>query len=262
MQILLEEGLTSTELALLSALDRQRTTRVTVAQAKDVVGPGAAKLLASLARKHVLDRIGRGVYVVRPLRAIGRPWSISALAAVELALRDEPHYVGGLAALTIHRLSDQLNASLIDVFVVRRRRKQTVANANVRFHSIRGSEIGVGVSVVVIERVNVRVSTPEKTVLDALNHSSAFGGKAQGLRIADRAIDKVDLAMLVTYALELSPTSTLQRLGVLLQRRDADDQQQARLAVAIRETKNLPAMLPGPRRGRFNARWRIFENDE
>jgi predicted transcriptional regulator of viral defense system len=262
MHVLLEEGLTNTELALLSALDRQRTTRVTVAQAKDLVGPSAANVLARLARKRVLDRIGRGVYLARPLRAIGRPWSISALAAVELALRDEPHYVGGLAALTIHRLSDQLNSSLVDVFVVGRRRKRTVANANVRFHSIRDAEIKIGVSVVVIERVNVRVSNPEKTILDALNHSSAFGGTAQGLRIADRALDKVDLATLVTYALDISSTSTLQRLGVLLQRRDSDDQQQARLATAIRGTKNLPAMIPGPRRGRFNATWRIFENDE
>jgi predicted transcriptional regulator of viral defense system len=261
MQALLDKGLTSTELALLSALDRQRTTRVTVAQAKDLVGPGAGDLLASLARKRVLDRIGRGVYLARPLRAIGRPWSISALAAVELTLRDEPHYIGGLAALTIHRLSDQLNSSLVDVFVVRRRRKRTVANANVRFHSIRDSEIGIGVSTVAIERVNVRVSNPEKTVLDALNHSSAFGGSAQGLRIADRALDKVDVATLVTYALQLSPTSTIQRLGVLMQRRDADDEQQARLADAIRGTRNLPAMIPGPRRGRFNATWRIFEND-
>lgn len=255
-------GLTSRELALLAVLDRQRSNRVTVAQANALVGANAGVLLASLARKRVLDRVGRGIYLTRPLRAIGRPWSISAIAAVELALSDQPHYIGGLAALTIHRLTEQLNSSVVDVFISGRRRARSLANANVRFHSTPASEIAIGSSIVMIERVAVHVSDPERTILDALNHPSAFGGSVLGLRVVDRAIDRIDLPKLVTYALQLSPTSTLQRLGVLLQRRDADDDQQDRIWVAIQGTRNLPAMIPGPRRGRFNSRWRIFENDE
>jgi len=257
-----ELGLTPRELALLAVLDRERTNRVTVTQAKGLFGPNAGAVLSNLARKRAIDRVGRGIYVTRPLRAIGRPWSISALAAVELALADDPHYIGGLAALTIHRLTDQLNSSLVDVFVSAWRRLRTVSNANVRFHTVSKREIELGTMTVPIDDADVRISDPEKTIVDALNHPTAFGGTAQGLRIADDSLDKVDLQKLVTYAIELSPTSTLQRLGVLLQRRDADDEEQARIAALVRNTRNLPAMIPGPRRGRFNTTWRIFENDQ
>jgi predicted transcriptional regulator of viral defense system len=214
-----------------------------------------------MSRKGLLDRVRRGIYTVRPLRAAGRPWSISALTTVEQALHDQPHYIGGLAALTIHRLTEQLHASVIDVFITQRRAQHTLPNAKVRFHRVRAEEIAVGLAPVMIEHVSVKMSDPEKTLVDALNHPSAFSGIAQGIRAVDHALGKVDLEKLVTYALRLSPTSSLQRLGVLLERHHAPAEELNRIATRVRQTRNLPAMIPGPRKGPFNPRWRITEND-
>jgi predicted transcriptional regulator of viral defense system len=253
--------LTDSELTLLAHLDRKREKRITAAEANLIIGPDATRKLAAMANKGVLDRVGRGVYVPRPLRAMGRPWSISALVAVEQLLQQTPHYIGGLAALTIHRLTEQLYASTVDVFLSGRRYPRTLANAKVRFHSVDRNELAIGVVLVSVEEVDVRISDREKTVLDCLNHPTAFGGLARGVYTADLVLDKVKIGKLVNYALDLSPMSSLQRLGVLMERHGVSARQVQRIASRVRTTKNLPAMIPGRRTGRFNAKWRIFEND-
>ena len=226
-----------------------------------MIGSAAAKVVASMARKGVLDRVGRGVYVIRPLRAVGRPWSVSAYTTVALALSDTRYYIGGLAALTVHRLTDQMHASVVDVFLAERRAPQVMANARVRFHSVPAAELVVGLSSVIVEQVPVWMSDPERTLVDALNYPYAFGGVAQGVRAVDHALSKVSLDRLVTYALKLSGMSSLQRLGVLMERHGAPGQQLARIEDEVRNTKNVPAMVPGPRRGPVNPRWHISEND-
>ena len=253
--------LSPSELALLSDLDRRHQTRITTGEAKDVVGSAAAKVVASMARKGILDRVVRGTYVMRPLRALGRPWSLSAYTAVEQALGGKQHYIGGLAALTVHRLTSQIHASVVDVFLVGRRTPTIIANARIRFHSVSAAELEIGLAPVIVEQVPVWMSDPERTLVDALNYPYAFGGVAQGVRAVDHALNKVNLNQLVTYALKLSGMSGLQRLGVLMERHDAPAQHLGRIEASLRNSKNVPAMIPGPRRGRVNPRWHVSEND-
>jgi predicted transcriptional regulator of viral defense system len=254
-------GLSPTELALLSELDRRNQTRITTAEAKKIVGKSAPKVVASMVHKGALDRVGRGVYVVRPLRAVGRPWSVSAFSSIAQALSGKNYYVGGLAALTLHRLTTQQHASTIDVFLAGRMAPQVLANAKVRFHNVPTSKLETGIESVSIEQVPVSVSNPERTLVDALNYPSAFGGIAQGVRAVESGLPKVDPDRLVTYALKLLAMSSLQRLGVLMDRQGAPESQLARLEGEVRNTKNVPALIPGPRRGRLNPRWHISEND-
>jgi predicted transcriptional regulator of viral defense system len=254
--------LSSTELALLSELDRRQQTRITTNEAKDIVGATGTKVVADLARKGALDRVGHGVYVVRPLRAVGRRWSVSAFTAVAQALSEKRYYIGGPAALTLHRLTEQMHISVVDVFLGERRLPQILANARVRFHNLPVAQLEDGLAPVLIEQVPVSVSDPERTLVDALNHPSAFGGVAQGVRAVERALPKVNLDRVVTYALKLSGSSSLQRLGVLMERQRAPESLLARLEGGIRNTRNLPAMIPGPRKGPFNPRWHISENDK
>lgn len=253
--------LSSSEVTLLSELDRRHQTRITTGEAKDIVGTAAAKVVAGMARKGVIDRVGRGIYVIRPLRAVGRPWSVSAYAAVEQALSGKRHYIGGLAALTVHRLTAQMHASVVDVFLAGRMTPQIIANARIRFHSVPASELEIGLASVIVEQVPVWMSDPERTLVDALNYPYAFGGVAQGVRAVDNALRKVNLDQLVAYAVKLSGMSSLQRLGVLMERHGAPAHHLARIEAEVRDTKNVPAMIPGPRRGPVNPRWHISEND-
>src|SRR5262245_59009991 len=106
------------EVALLSRWERARRSFITTDEIREAVGPEAAYNVAkALHRKGVLQRLQRGIYLIRPLRSILDPVSSSAPAAVGALLHAEPYYLGGLWAFTFHRLTGQQYVSLIDAFV-------------------------------------------------------------------------------------------------------------------------------------------------
>lgn len=249
------------ELALLSNLDRMRRTEVTSDEARELLGDASHRVLSDMARKGLLDRISRGLYVVRPLHAVGGPWSVTAAAAVEHLLTGEPHYIGGSLAFTLHRLTQQQHMSVVDAYVLRRRRRRTISHASVRFHIVEPERIELGSARYPIEGVSVAMSDPEKTVLDTLDHPAAFGGLHEAVRMVNRALDRVDADIVIEYALQLSRPSTLQRLGVLLERHDTASSRLGALADRVRSSSNKAAMVPGPRVGRLHPSWHIIEND-
>jgi len=145
--------------------------------------------------------------------------------------------------------------------VTSRKAPQVLANAKIRFHHVPAHAIQVGQTAFVVEGIPIHISDPERTLIDALNYPTAFGGVAQGVNAVNEGLDRVKLDRLVNYALQLGSMSSLQRLAVLMERHDAPSRQLRRLAARIEDTDNVPAMIPGRRRGRLNSRWHISEND-
>src|SRR3954447_9628963 len=111
-------ALSAREVRLLSDWERERRRIVTLQDVAQRVGDDvAAKVAHRLVRKGALQRLRRGSYLIRPFRSLGRATQPSTAVSVEALLRDEPHYLGGLWALSIHRFTEQMYASLLDVFV-------------------------------------------------------------------------------------------------------------------------------------------------
>lgn len=258
-------GLSERETALLRDWERRGRQHVTFAEIAAAVGkPVAHTTAAALVRKGLLDRIGRGRYMIRPLRALGMPWTTSTLVLIDHLLHDQDYYVGGPAAFTLHRLTQQIHSSVVDVYVPRYLPPRTLGNARVVFHRLRPTPpiFIAGVTTVRMGSVDVRVSDAERTVLDALEYPHALGGLAAGMRAANVALHRVDHSLLVDYAIALARTTTCQRLGLLLERVRADAAMLGRLRSHLGATKNVPAMLPDkPRVGRVHPVWRIVEND-
>ena len=254
-------SLTPRETAVLAWADRARRTRLTVRDMAEAVGPSAApKTASSLARKGVLDRVGRGVYVVRPLRAVAAPWSLSALAAVAALLDGQRYYVGGPAALALHRLTTQSYGSVVDVFVTGHRRPRELGGARIVFHEAPPALIGFGLTTVPIEGVPLSVSDPERTLLDLLEHPRMLG-IPETLAAVAAAAARVDLARLLGYATRWPNLSTCQRLGVLLERAGTPPDALRPLADRVRSAGVAAMVRAAPRRGPTHRVWRIVEND-
>ena len=268
------------ETAVLSWADRTRRARLTTRDVAGVVGEAAAaRTAASLVRKGALDRVGHGVYVVRPLRALAAPWSISALAAVAHLLTGQTYYVGGPAALALHRLTTQAYGSVVDVFVTGHRRPRTLGGARIVFHTAPPEAFNFGLTSVEVEGVGLTVSDPERTILDLVERPDLLGRAATFAAVTEAA-SRLALDRLVGYALRWPNLSTCQRLGVLLERagipsasgigggtagqRERHDPI-GRLAerVAEAELRGVPAMVRSrPRHGRVHVTWRIVLNDQ
>ena len=256
-------GLSKRERALLAEWERARKKSVSLGEIWRAVGEPVARMVASaLVRKGVLDRIRPGPYAVRPFRAMARPWALPSLVAVELLLADEPHYVGGLAAFTLHRLTQQQHTSVVDAFVTSFRRPRRLGDAQVLFHRRKPAMFGSGLTRVDIAGTPVVVSDPERTLLDALEEFRVVGGMLDALRLSREALPCLDHARLVAYALELGRDSTCQRLGLLLQRSAVTGPFVDDLRARAAQSTGVHLLVPGlTRTGPLNPVWRIVEND-
>src|SRR5438105_11781027 len=96
------------EVTLLAGWERERRVSVTLDDIRRTVGVAVARDVASrLVAKKALERVGRGRYLVRPLRTQSRPTATSAAVQAAVLLGGDSYYLGGLWALTFHRLSEQ-----------------------------------------------------------------------------------------------------------------------------------------------------------
>lgn len=257
-------SLSMREVGLLAQWERTGTSRVTTSDAAALVGEAnAAKVLSRLARKGTLDRIGRGIYAVRPLRAAGVPWSAPEVVAVANLLADRPYYVGGAVALTLHRLTTQQYFSVVDVFVPSQRPTKDIGHARIVFHSLGWADaFAVGIDRVAVDGTDVMVSDPERTLLDLVDYPRLLGGSRTALTAVRDALGRVDINRLVGYALRWPRTTTRQRLGYVLEQVGAPSSALAALAAATSPPSVVPVLLRGPAIGPIHPIWRVRMNDK
>lgn len=256
-------GLAPREVELLAGWERERRVSVTLDDIRRLVkGDSAKRVASSLCRKGALDRVSRGIYLVRPFRSLVRPSSSSSVVAAAALLRSEPYYLGGLWAFTHHGLTEQQHASTIDAFVARRRSPVFRRPARLALHVVRTELLSYGIATVEVERMTVNVSDVERTLLDALDHPRLVGGMRRALDLFSTGLARADLNTLIGHAVRGSRHSTCQRVGVLLERRGARRSLLTRLERKVRERKTLLSMVPrAPRSGRISKRWNVVEND-
>lgn len=255
-------SLSAREASLLAELERDRRIRVTLEEIRGRVGRAAPDVVKGLIRKGALQRVGTGIYLAVPMRRLAKPSTYSSQVMVASLLEGEPYYLGGLWALTHHRLTAQQFASRIDVFTHRRRVPRQLGSARVVFHVLPDAQWVHGVVAVSLEGVRVYVSDPERTVLDALDHPRWLGGLRRALELLVDVAPRLQRSRLIRYAAQGSSTATCQRLAVLLERQGLTPRQLAPLRRRVRESRSLLSMLPAARRtGRLNASWRVVEND-
>ena len=260
-----KSSLSRREVALLAAWERERRVSVTLDEIRRAVGAAVARDVASrLVAKKALERIGPGRYLVRPLRTLARPTVTSAAVQAAVLLQTEPYYLGGLWALTFHRLTEQQYVSALDAFVARRLSSKRLAGARLAFHRVNSERLEYGSLAIDLEGMSVRISDPERTLIDLLDFPGLAGGGGEPLRMVKTALAREGVAQdrFVEYAARGARSSTCQRVGVLLERAGTSPRRLAELRRRVLKTKSVLSMDPGaPRAGPFNRRWSVIEND-
>lgn len=255
-------GLSSRETELLAAWERERKIRISLDELETVVGPTAKMVSARLIAKGVLERVGRGIYAIRPLRAVPKRASPSAPVLAAHLLLGSTYYLGGLWGLTHHRLSTQQYTTVLDAFVTGKRRTRNLGHTRIVFHVLRPDLFDYGTTTATIEGVTIHLSDAERTLLDLLDYPDVAGGLLPALEMVQNGLARVEPRTLVAYAVKGSRASTCQRLGVILERAQAP----SRVVTALRSHLGTPSsrlsMVPGrARSGVLNPRWNVVEND-
>ena len=254
--------LSPSEIALLVAWERERKRVITLAELRERLGPRARSTIDSLVTKRLLERIAPGRYLIHPFRSLGRRRAVSAPVVAAALLADEPYYLGGWWAITIHHLSQQQYGSLLDAYVTRQHRQRRLHSAVLVFHVLAPDAFAYGIVIIQVEDVPVRVSDDARTLLDALDYPATFGGTRAAIQLVERTIERIDTKQIVEYAARGSRPSTCQRLGLLLERFGAPSRALVPLSRRVRETASVLTFIPdAPSIGPINKRWRVVEND-
>lgn len=258
-----DPALSSHETRLLATWERERRNHVSIDDLRLILGSNMRSVVDGLVQKGLLERIAPGRYLIHPLRSLSRPRAVSTAVVAAALLAGQPYYLGGWWAFSLHRLSQQVYTSLVDAYVTRERRHRQLKGARLIFHVLPPTALAYGIATVMLEGTAVNASDAERTVLDALDYPKTFGNVRAALQLVEEALDRVDRAQLIAYAVRGSHPSTCQRIGVLLERRGAPARALAPLARRIRETSSLLSMVPdAPRTGKVNTTWRVVENDQ
>jgi len=229
--------------------------------------PHAVNLLAGMARKGVLHRIGRGRYAVVPPSVLHERKSYVTdphLVIDELMRADglgECYYVAYQSAAAIHGAAQQL-PFVLQVALPVQRRPVDMGKGRIQFIRVQPEKL-FGFRQVLYQEVPLNVSDHEKTLLDCLDRFDLCGGIGEAARTGGLLLEGIRTETLLTYLDRMSNQALTQRLGLILERLSTVQTVDPELiaAVATRIGPHTYLLDPhGPTEGRVDRRWRIREN--
>jgi predicted transcriptional regulator of viral defense system len=249
-------------LLLRSLYDRSQTT-FTLADVEKITGlrPSlASSLLHKAAKRGLVSRIKRGVFVVIPPEmgsATGYAGD-SYLVARKLA-GDAPSFISHASAMEIHRMVTQPQLVMF-CSSTKRIPNRILYGTEFRFVLIKPKHFFGTTKHWVTKQESVDVSDLERTVIDGLRQPEYCGGVTEVAKGLWMRHSDMQPAKVVDYALRLRIGAVTRRLGYLLELYGiASESELARLRQSLTSTY-VPLDPILPRVGPHLARWRVQVN--
>lgn len=253
------KGLSKEESKLLSRLSSKGKKIIEISDIKDsldVTYKNAKKIASDLKKKGWLDRLQRGKYIIVPLEA-GEKGTFTEhefLIASELV---SPYYVGFLSALNFHGLTEQTPMSTF-VATTKRARNRTIHSIPYYFVTLKGGKF-FGIKEYSVAGKAVRISDPEKTLVDCLDHLEHCGGIEQVVNGLKE--ETYDLEKLVRYSVRSGNGAAIKRLDYLLNLlgRNIPDSLEERLKDNYSRSYSLLDSTKSDR-GKYSSEWMLRIN--
>ncbi len=233
------------------------------AKAMGVPRARAALQLRRLVRQGWLQRLRRGLYLVKPLNAaLGQaaipedPWVLAREVF-------SPCYIGGWSAAEHWDLTEQLFRSTLVVTAAPARTTQPrIGGHDFRVFRIPPARLGAGVVKVWRGPERVDISGLERTIVDALRNPEIVGGGRHLVQIltAYGEHERHDFARLLAVAREVASGAAWKRLGFVAEYIWPGD---TTIVDAARRhmTTGYVRLDPGVRlHGKLAKRWRLWIN--
>lgn len=243
-------------------LDADKVTRLAA-----VSRPHAVNLLASMARKGVLHRIGRGRYAVIPPSVLHERKSYATdphLVIDELMKADglgDGYHVAYQSAAAIHGAAQQL-PFVLQVALPVQRRSVNMGQGRIQFIRIQPQKL-FGFRSMLYQEVPLNVSDREKTLLDCLDRFDLCGGIGEAARTVASLLEGIRTDTLLAYLDRMGNRALTQRLGFILERLSTVQTVDQDLIAAITRRVGPHTYLldpHGPKEGHVDGRWRIQAN--
>jgi len=247
---------------------RQRQTISTgeLVRALGVTPQQERELLSRLARRNLIARVRRGLYLVPPRLPPGGKWTPSEFLALTTLIEDQDgrYQICGPSAFYRCGWSSQIPNRLY-AYNNRLSGERKIGSVAMTLIKLDDSRLGETEVVKVPEPIQVVYSSRLRSLVDAVYDWSRFNALPQAydwIR-AELARDPEAAKELVRIALRYGNVSTLRRLGKLLETQGTAEPLLRRLQRKLAPSRALIPWVPTlPKRGTVDRRWGVVINDE
>lgn len=204
--------LSERESRILSELSFMEKTIFSITDIKNFA-PNPNDLLFNLIKKNWILKIKNGVYMIVPLDAgeLGaKAYTVHSFVLASYLVT--PYYIGYWSALNYHGMTEQTPSSVY-VATTKARHTKHILNNEFKFVTMHKQKF-FGISETEIEHKTIKMSDPEKTIVDCLDHPEHCGGieeVAKSLYFSKR----LNQQLLVNHCINMGNTTITKRLGYI-----------------------------------------------
>ena len=197
--------------------------------------------------------IKRGVYAITEESGFSSPPHEYEIAMALVT----PSAISHWTALYHHHLTQQTPQTIFALTPTGTRVPDTVKKSRYHFIHMKPDHL-FGIEEIWIGEGKVRITDPERTLLDGLRQPQFCGGIQEVLAGFDARWPHLDIQKIIQYALRLDG-ATISRLGWVLQQRGCSNAELSRLRdQRAKGVRRLDAS--GPDQGPIDREWQIREN--
>jgi predicted transcriptional regulator of viral defense system len=204
------------EATLVFELEREGKIIFTLADAERIIGSSRATardVIYRLSRKGRVARVEKGRYVLAPARAgIEGNWAENPLVIIPHII--DEYYVGFWTAMNHWNMTEQLPVAIF-VATTKRKRPVKYGGQPIKFITLSKRKF-FGYTDERIDRQTFRISTPEKTIADALVFPRYCGGMSEVTKAMWNSRKRLDWSKVVAVTERIGIDVALRRLGYIL----------------------------------------------
>jgi len=162
-------------------------------------------MIEKLQKKKRIVSIKRGVYMVIPLRAIDKKFSLDNYQLADYLLKED-YYIGLYNAFNLHGFTEQIPTKLF-VFNTKYSADKKILHYNFKFFKIKKDKL-FG-----IIKEKYPYSDKEKTIIDVLEYPEYLGGLSEVIDMIKQT--KYDKVRLIDYAIKYNSIKIIKLVGLL-----------------------------------------------
>lgn len=222
-------------------------------------------LLKRLATNGFIFRLKRGVYLVPSKIPPGNYWQPNELYLIASYMKEYNalYYIGGLAALHHHNLTEQVPNSFT-VYNNKISARKALGKISIRFIKV-SDHCFLGLDEIELPRQNkIYISNLAHTILDAVNNWKLGATLPQAFQwVINHSNDEVFLDDFITLAKLYAHKNTIRRIGYILELAKAEENKLSLLSQELAPIQSWIPLDPTQKaRGKMSNTWRIIDNVE
>ncbi|HEY7326647.1 MAG TPA: type IV toxin-antitoxin system AbiEi family antitoxin domain-containing protein [Gemmataceae bacterium] len=224
------------------------------------------KLLSRLARKGLVTRVRRGLYLIPPRLPPGGRWSPGEYQALAALMKDQDgtYQICGQNTFSRYGWTEQIPNRLY-AYNNRLSGDRELGSARITLIKVADDRLGGTELVRTPDGLEVPYSSKARSLVDAVYDWSRFGSLPDAYEWVRRELQKDErlASALVENCLAFGNQGTIRRMGKTLDCEGVRETLLRKLEKGLRPTSSFIPWIPGrAKRGTIDKRWGVVVNDD